>query len=204
MDQLIFPILQLGSRASQWRANAALPSKGRGFTLVELLVAVTVLAVLAAIATPSLVAMINSAKLTSASNDLLAHLHLARSEAIKRKSRVVLCKSADGVTCSDSGGWEQGWIVFHDANNDAARSGSETVIQRQLSLAASLRLTGNLNVAKYVSFSASGATQLVGGNFQAGTLTVCRHSEEGGEARQIVLNAVGRPRVQRTAVTRCV
>lgn len=204
MDQRIFPIPQPGSRASQWGANASLPFKSQGFTLIELLVAVMVLAVLATIATPSLVAMIDSAKLTSASNDLLAHLHLARSEAIKRNSRVVLCKSADGAACSESGGWEQGWIVFHDADNDSERSGSETIIQRQLPLAASLRLTGNQNVAKYVSFSPSGATKLVGGNFQAGKLTVCRHSAEGGEARQIVLNAVGRPRVQKTVVTSCV
>jgi len=177
--------------------------RDRGFTMVELLATVAIMAVLATVAAPSMSTMMESVKLSSASNGLLSHLHLARGEAIKRNSRVVLCKSSDGIACSSSGGWEQGWMVFHDANNNGNRDGTETIIERALPLAASLRLTGNLNVARYVSYSPSGATKLVGGGFQAGTLTFCRYSAEGGEARQIILNAVGRPRVHKTTVTSC-
>ena len=178
-------------------------SKARGFTLVEMLAVVAIMGVLACVSLPSMKTTFESIKLSSATNVFVSGLHLARSEAIKRNSRVVICKSADGQVCSTSGGWEQGWIVFHDANNNGLREPAETIIQREQPLAASLRLTGNLNVAKYVSFVPSGATKLVGGAFQAGTLTVCRHSADAGEARQIVLNAVGRPRVQKTAVTSC-
>ena len=46
----------------------------------------------------------------------------------------------------------------------------------------------------------NGATKLVGGGFQAGTLTLCRQSGRAGEGRQIILNAVGRPRVQKVAL----
>jgi type IV fimbrial biogenesis protein FimT len=70
-------------------------------------------------------------------------------------------------------------------------------------LSSSMRLTGNQNVARYVSFTPTGSTRLIGGGFQAGTLTACRLSPFGGEARQIVLNAVGRPRVQKSAVSSC-
>lgn len=176
----------------------------QGFTLVETLVAVAVTVVLASIAVPSMTAMVDSIRLGSASNVFVAGLHLARSEAIKRSSRVVLCKSVDGISCTETGGWEQGWIVFHDANNNGMRNGAETVVQRELPLSASLKFTGNLNVANYVSFAPTGTTRLVGGGFQAGTLTVCRYSAEGGEARQIILNAVGRPRVQKITVNACV
>lgn len=175
----------------------------RGFTLVELMVTMAIMAVLVTIAAPSMSTMIESAKLSSASNGLLSHLRLARSEAIKRNSRVVLCKSSDGIGCSSAGGWEQGWMVFHDVNNNGTRDGTEMIIERELPLAASLRLTGNLNVARYVSYSPSGATKLVGGGFQAGTLTFCQRSAEGGEARQIILNAAGRPRMHKTTVTSC-
>jgi type IV fimbrial biogenesis protein FimT len=175
----------------------------RGMTLVEMLTVVAVMAILMSFAVPSISVLIDSAKVSSASNVLLAGLHLARSEAIKRNSRVVLCKSADGVACASDGGWEQGWIVFHDANNNGLREASETMIRREMPLSSSLRLTGNQNVVRYVSFAPSGATKLTGGGFQAGTLTVCRQSVAPGEARQIILNAAGRPRVQKTMLGSC-
>jgi type IV fimbrial biogenesis protein FimT len=176
----------------------------RGFTLLELMVAVTAMLVLLLVAAPSMSAMMNSVKLTSASNDLLAHIYLARSEAIKRRGRVVLCKSADGASCASSGGWEQGWIVFHDTNNNGVLDAGELVIARQDPLPLALKVTGNQNVARYVSFDPTGATKTTGGGFQAGTLTFCRQSVASNEARQIILNAVGRPRVQRFQIASCV
>jgi len=175
----------------------------RGFTLVELLVTLAVMAILLPIGLSGLGEAVTSMRLTSASNLLLSQIHHARSEAIKRNSRVVLCKSSDGATCAAAGGWEQGWIIFHDPNNNGAREGAETLIQREASLTGNLKFTGNLNVASYLSFAPSGATRLVGGGFQAGTLTLCRQSDEAGEGRQIILNAVGRPRIQRVAMNSC-
>lgn len=175
----------------------------RGFTLIELLVTLAVAAVLVSMAIPSFSQIIDSVKLTSATNVFVSNLQLARSEAIKRNSRVALCKSADGLTCATGGGWEQGWIVFHDVNNDGLRADSETVIRRELALSARVRLSGNQNVARYVSFAPTGATQLLGGGFQAGTLTVCHDSADAGEARQIILNAVGRPRVHKLMLASC-
>lgn len=174
-----------------------------GFTLVELLMTLAVMAILVTFAVPSFSAMLGSSKLTAASNTLLSSMHLARSEAIKRNSRVALCKTADGVSCAFAGGWEQGWIVFHDNNNSGDRDSGEPIIQRIQPLTGGLRLTGNSNVANYVSFLSTGATKMVAGGFQAGTLTVCNQSATRSEARQIVLNAVGRPRIQRAAVSSC-
>lgn len=167
------------------------------------MVTLTVAIVVVIAAAPSLASLKESMQLTSAANGFLSHLHLARSEAIKRNSRVVLCKSADGLACSSNGGWEQGWIIFHDTNGNAVRDASETIIRRESALSYGLSLTGNQNVASYVSFAPTGATRLISGGFQAGTLTVCTHSIRYGEARQIILNAVGRPRVQKSAVDFC-
>ena len=180
------------------------PRQQRGFTLVELMIVVAVATVLLGFGIPSMTALMNSNKLTAATNALMSSMRLARSEAFKRNGRVVVCKSRDGVACTTSGGWEQGWLVFHDANGDGEHGHNEVVIERGNPLPSSLRLTGNSTVGKYVSFVASGSTRLMGGGFQAGTLTVCNQSLEHGEARQIVLNAVGRPRVQRVAVASCV
>jgi type IV fimbrial biogenesis protein FimT len=185
------------------RACCSSRSSARGFTLVELLTVLAVVAVLVSVSLPALGTAADSVKLSSASNAFFSSLHLARSEAINRHGRVVLCKSPDGLSCAEHGGWQQGWLMFHDANNNAALDGGESVIQRAEALDASLRLTGNLNVSKYISFAPSGAAKLVSGGFQAGTLTACRLSAEGGEARQIILNAVGRPRLVKTSVAIC-
>jgi type IV fimbrial biogenesis protein FimT len=175
----------------------------RGVTLIELLVAVAVMAILLPIGASSLGEAVTSMRLTSAANLLLSQIHYARSEAIKRNSRVVLCKSSNGGTCAAAGGWEQGWISFHDINNNGAREASEALIQSEAPLAGNLKFTGNQNVASYLSFAPSGATRLVGGGFQAGTLTLCRQSNEAGEGRQLILNAVGRPRIQRVVINSC-
>ncbi|HWI83150.1 GspH/FimT family pseudopilin [Ramlibacter sp.] len=174
-----------------------------GFTLVELLVALTVAVVLAGIAAPSWNAYTQKVQLVSASNTFLASLQLARSEAIKRQDRVVLCKSADGMSCAATGGWEQGWISFHDANNDGARQDGEELVRRQQALPSDWRLWGNYSVAQYVSFAPTGATKLVTGGFQAGTLTLCRRSADSVPARQIILNATGRPRVHALTLADC-
>ena len=183
-------------------ASFAAPTQ-RGFTLAELLVTLAVMAILLAIGFSGLGTAATSMRLTSASNLLLSHIHYARSEAIKRNSRVVLCKSSDGAACTGAGGWEQGWIIFHDANNNGARDGAEALLQREAPLTGNLKFTGNLNVTSYLSFAPSGATRLVGGNYQLGTLTLCRQSTGPGEGRQITFNAVGRPRIQRVALKSC-
>ena len=175
----------------------------RGYSLIELLTVVGLIGVLATVAAPAMSSMMGSMQLTSTTNGFFSHILLARSEAIKRNSRVALCKSMDGISCAATGGWEQGWIVFHDANNNGTREVAEAIMQRELALPASLRLTGNLNVAHYVSFASTGAAKLVGGGFQAGTLTLCQYSAEGSRARQIVLNAAGRPRVQKGSAVSC-
>lgn len=175
----------------------------RGFTLLELLVVMVIAAVLVGIAVPSMASVIRSIKLSSASNSFLAYLHLARSEAIKRNSRVVLCKSADSLSCTATGGWDQGLIIFHDPNNNGSLDAGETIIGRSQAFPSTLRMVGNLNVSRYISFAGNGATKLVGGGFQAGTLTVCQESDSAGQGRQIILNAVGRPRVQKVELTAC-
>lgn len=175
----------------------------RGFTLVELLAVMAVAVILAGTALPALRGLVRSVQLTSATNDLFASLMLARSEAVKRNDRVAMCKSSNGVACDTTGGWEQGWIVFHDADNDGARDPAEAVLMRAQALNPDLRLGGNLNVAKYISYAPGGLTKLAGGGFQAGTITLCNESSGPASARQIVLSSAGRPRVQKTTVKSC-
>ena len=91
-----------------------------GFTLVELMITVAVLAVIAAIAAPSMTGLLNSNRLNGQANEMVSGLQLARSEAIRRNAPVLVCASNDGATCANSGAWDR-WIVLGQANaTDAA------------------------------------------------------------------------------------
>jgi type IV fimbrial biogenesis protein FimT len=178
-------------------------SAGAGFTLIELMVVVALAALLQSLALPAFRGFVNSMRLTVAVNSLFTSLLLARSEAIKRNGRAVVCKSASGEACVTSGNWEQGWIVFHDANNNARRDAGEAIVSYQQGTAAPILLTGNSPLASYVSYTPMGQTAYASGAFQAGTLTVCVASSSSQEARQIIVSSAGRPRTVRTMLAKC-
>jgi type IV fimbrial biogenesis protein FimT len=174
-----------------------------GVTLAECLVTLTIMAGLIAAALPSFYDMLTSAGLSAATSDMLDELRLARSDSLKRNWRVTMCKSSDGAHCVKTGGWEQGWILFHDVDNNGSVGAGEEIISRHEPLTLHLRVRGNQPVAHYISFSSLGITKLVGGAFQAGTLTLCRDSSGPTHSSLLVLNAVGRPRTQKSTVNNC-
>jgi type IV fimbrial biogenesis protein FimT len=94
----------------------------RAFTLVELMVTVTVAAVLLSVVAPWFATFVLNNRITSQTNDLLANLAVARSEAAKRSVRITVCASTTWNTtppsCTGGGAtaWNQGYIVFADVN----------------------------------------------------------------------------------------
>lgn len=86
-----------------------------GFTLIELIVTISIVTILASIAIPSFTALIRSNQLTAGTNELVSALVLARSEALKRSNNVSLCASVNQTSCSGTD-FSKGWIVFLDCN----------------------------------------------------------------------------------------
>lgn len=80
-----------------------------GFTLIELMVTISVLAILLGVGVPSFQATIQGNRISTSANDLVAALQFARSEAVRRGVNVTVCSSNDQATCS--GAWSDGWIV---------------------------------------------------------------------------------------------
>jgi type IV fimbrial biogenesis protein FimT len=169
----------------------------QGFTLLELIITLAVVAILSAIALPGFDTFIRNNRLTTQANAFVSALSLARSEAIKRGSRVVVCKSADGKQCSKNNGFEQGWIVFADSNNNATVDPSDEIIRVFAAMPVGMTLTGNRFISDYISYTADGINKSINNGPQDGTLTLCQ--ETGNPGRQIIVGRRGRVQVQTLA-----
>jgi type IV fimbrial biogenesis protein FimT len=168
-----------------------------------MLVVIAIVGILAVQAASSSYAFLSLLRLRAATGTFFNDLSFARSEAIKRNSRVVLCMSPDGLQCVSNGGWEQGWMVFQDQNHNALVDVEDFVLARAGALQPPLRLSGNKNVSKYVSYSPIGFTNLTSGAFQAGTFVLCDASGVLDEAREIVISSLGRPRIAKVSNLKC-
>lgn len=167
-----------------------------GFSLIELLIAVTLLGVSIIAAGPSYRNWIAKLELADHAHFLAGTLNRARSEAIKTGYRVNLCRTRDRRQCADDpGGWELGWILFVDENQDGEIGTDETVIASEGPPAKEITVRGNRPVADYVSYTSLGHARMLSGALQMGTFVVCR---PGQDALQVVLAASGRARVQTT------
>lgn len=87
------------------------------------MITVAIIAILATLAAPSFRDMVVRNRLSGLSNELMVALQYARSEAINRRGTVTVCRSANGIGCATAGGWEQGWVVFHDLDGDGVVDG---------------------------------------------------------------------------------
>jgi type IV fimbrial biogenesis protein FimT len=176
-----------------------------GQTLAEVLLTMSILTALLAMAVPEMSKMVATVRLRSAMSALADGLRRTRFEAIKSNARVVMCKSADGAQCTSQGDWAQGWVVFQDTNNNGLvdLDLGERIWYRELPMSESMWMSGNTHIQNYVSYTSFGRSELLSGAFQAGTFTVCLKSSVATDAYSVIINNMGRPRVQKTVVDHC-
>ena len=170
------------NRPSRAEAFPCPPGASAGFSLVELLVAVSVIAILSGLGASSYSGIIGRSRVTTEAGDLLHAIELARSEATKRNARVTVLPVG--------GDWAAGWTVFVDGNGNRQVDAGEALIHSHPRLRASTRIIANTTPG-YIAFGAAGLPQQYSGAFLAATLTLC----DTGTSRSIVLAKSGRPRI---------
>ena len=128
------------------RRTSSVPGRrraNRGFTLIELMVTLGVLAVVIGLGVPLFTNMTNGNRLTGAANELVAAFQIARSEAVRSNARTIFCQSADTTTCSNASPW-RGWIVFTDANGNNLPDPAEIHRTGTIEVPLEVRTSGNI------------------------------------------------------------
>ncbi|MCG8370458.1 MAG: GspH/FimT family pseudopilin [Proteobacteria bacterium] len=106
--------------------------KENGFTLLELLVALTIAGLLVTVGVPNLRAMIMDNRIISDANHFVATVNAARSSAVRYQRPAIVCSTANFdaavPSCSGSTDWSDGWFVWVDKDFDAVTTADEVVV----------------------------------------------------------------------------
>ncbi|MET0536076.1 MAG: GspH/FimT family pseudopilin [Steroidobacter sp.] len=165
------------TRPRAWR-------RGAGFTIIELMITVSVASILLAIAIPSFNQMMVSSRLVAQSNDVVSGLSLARSEAIKRNATVTVCRSTDGTSCATSTGNWLTWIV-RASNGEIVRRADVNNFNGTIVIRSSL-------TTDQVAFGPDGLARTGGVMVADHQVRVCSTRAADRNVRRVVLGAGSR------------
>ncbi len=161
-----------------------------GFTLVEMVLTVAIIAICATVALPAMGPMLERQRATSAMESLATQMQLARMAAITYRQPAVLCPSTDGATCSGVPDWSGGWMLFLDADGNRRHDPGEEIIRVEATpTSRHLRIlaTRGRPQVRYMPDGRSAGSNV--------TISVCGRDDLLLGA--VILNNMGRPRRSR-------
>jgi type IV fimbrial biogenesis protein FimT len=165
-----------------------------GFTLIELMVALSVAAIILTVGIPNFRTLIQNNRAATQANELVGALGLARAEAVKRGLPVAICASNDSSTCTGGNDWAGGWIVFVDDNaGDPGNrnTANEALIRVHAAIGAGSTLSANDSNIRYdrLGYQESGVS----------TFNLKPADCSGDMKRQISMTASGGPSTKRVS-----
>jgi len=164
-----------------------------GFSLMELMTTLVVSIAVMLAGVPAMQKFMANQKMMTSVNMMASHLHLARSEAVKRGLRAVLCPSLDGETCLKSVQWQRGFILFADENANRRRDADEEVLRRFQPNSKEPQIhISTTKGRRWIRYQATGETP--GSNL---TITFC-DSSDFVDPKAIIISNTGRPRMSTT------
>jgi type IV fimbrial biogenesis protein FimT len=196
------PLIHAAHRAGNSMACRQGPeTRSAGMTLIELMIALVVVAVLVTVGAPQWTQFVQNNRLTATSNDFVAAINLARSEAVKRSVTVVLCQSnnleANPPTCGGTGkNWATGWLMYAlDGNKDAEDYDKDlhVLVKKGYASPEGIKITSNIADDQWLGFSRDGYLRA---NSEV-SYAVC--DDRGAKyGRLIVVPLTGRPAIENT------
>lgn len=163
--------------------------RGAGYTLIELMIVLVIAAILLAIGVPSYRTQSLNGRMTAATSDLLGTLAYARAESTGRSDFVTVCtRNADATGCVTTGGWEQGWLTFVDADADGTVDGGDEILRIHDPLQDGTTARGTAQILNRVTFRPNGLTSLT----STQTLVFCDERGFGPNARAVVTSILGK------------
>ncbi|MFT6254803.1 MAG: type IV fimbrial biogenesis protein FimT [Granulosicoccus sp.] len=160
------------------------PIYTRGFSLIELLVTISISSILLSIVAPNLQNIIQSNEADSKISTLRRLLQVARTRAIVQQQSITICGSNDGHTCLKH--WQNYLLVFHDSNNDKTASAEEIIYSEPLNI-------GQANIKTRLGFGRiSVKINSLGQTNLTGSFIYCPPSNKAQYSRRLTWNRVGR------------
>lgn len=168
--------------------------KMHGFTLIELMITVALIAIISSMALPAFRDMVSSQRIMTSANEIVTTFHQARSEAIKRSRQVniVACKPDCGST--GAADWNNGWQIITDIG------GTDTVIGEHAALAGSINITANGTTLFATSYTYSAQGRLAPNITATHELKLCDSNTELA-GRRIILEPIGHISTESTTCT---
>jgi len=159
--------------------------KNRGFTLLEVMVTLTIFVILVMLAVPSFSSLMRDSRMTTNANDIVTSLNYVRSEAVARNVSVAMLKQG-----AVNNTWDGGWQIFTDFDNDGVLDvvDGDTLLKvhEAMPIGFTLRTTGS---ATRVTYSATGSSNV------AVTFRLCGENADINYSKSIIVSFLGRVRV---------
>jgi type IV fimbrial biogenesis protein FimT len=164
-----------------------------GFTTIELMVTLAIVAIVLVIAIPTFRYITNSYRMSAEVNGLLGDLEYARAEAIKEGQGVTVCTSSNGgATCSASNSWQNGWVVYSNGTG-VANPPVGSVLRVQAAFTGAFPDTFVSNPAvSAITYNREGFATTAAG-FPNTTITLQESTLTQAWTRCLLINTVGMP-----------
>jgi type IV fimbrial biogenesis protein FimT len=174
----------------------------RGISIVELIITISVVSIIASIGVPALSGFTMNNRISESAFDVLGTINLARTEAVKRRERVVLCRSPNPTASVPACGgtaniWTTGWLVFASGDaNSTYEEATDTLLGVGLPDSRGVKVITNSVSNNNLEYNSDGTTNETGGTAR---FAIC-DKRGGTRGRQINVPPHGRPKYVKGSV----